>query len=149
MRHRADPLPGLARRLAAPLVAITASRCVTPPCCAQLNASVRCSRSAGDGADEGLFYREAEIQLATLAQVGRMGGDGARLTTARSWSLDPPQPPRPGPESAPVLIVQYPLQYYDIPSPSLRDAVYPEMLADWPPFKVLTLPGPLSAAGRA
>ncbi|PRW60464.1 expressed protein isoform A [Chlorella sorokiniana] len=49
--------------------------------------------SAGDGITAGLFYRDAETHLSTMAQ------------------------------------------YYDMPSPSLRNAVYQEMQADIAPFK--------------
>ena len=71
--------------------------------------------AAGDGADAGLFYRPAEAQLGTLAQVRRGGGRGAagrgaagagRAPTARSRGgcRDGCLAPLPGPRPAALLL---------------------------------------------
>ena len=78
----------------------------------------------GDGVEAGLYYRPAEAQLSTLAQVRRAAGQGLAAARAPSGVLAPLT-------CAPPCCSQY----YDIPAPSVRNALYRMMQADVAPYK--------------
>ena len=105
----------------------------------------------GDGVPAGLFYRQPEEHLGTLAQVG--GGWGQRQGCDRRCSSDRRRPPLSHLPCLPSHVPPAPApackQYYDLPSPSLRNALYHDMRADVAPFRTsrVAKPGQTNLAG--
>lgn len=108
----------------------------------------------GDGIKGGLYYRAAEAQFATLAQVcarRALQAWGRAPRALLHWLYCSAVPPThagcrrtlAAQSMSPSFLCPAALalahdctQYYDMPSPSVRDAAWPLMQAGIPPFKV-------------